>query len=56
VLFSESIFDNFVKGLTGTTHESADHETKRKLVVKACRLANAADLIEQLPEVSVLIP
>ena len=53
VLFNDSIYNNVIQGLTGTEHEFADEETKRRLVKYACMAANAAHFVEDLPEVSV---
>ncbi|KAI9146794.1 ABC multidrug transporter MDR5 [Paramyrothecium foliicola] len=49
VLFNDTIFNNVAQGLVGTVHEHADERTRRDMVAKACRDANAADFIETLP-------
>lgn len=51
VLFNSSIYENIIKGLTGTEHEFASDDVKMKLVVEACQAANASEFIDQLEEV-----
>jgi ATP-binding cassette, subfamily B (MDR/TAP), member 1 len=49
-LFSVSVFENVAHGLFGTELEHVDQETKKKLVVDACKLANADGFINNLPQ------
>lgn len=48
-LFSGSIYQNVVDGLTGTNKEDLPFEEKRSLVVEACKAAFAHDFIQDLP-------
>ncbi|KAL6406964.1 hypothetical protein AUP68_09781 [Ilyonectria robusta] len=48
-LFSGSIFQNVVDGLTGTDMVNLQENEKRKLVIEACKSAYAHDFIERLP-------
>ncbi|KAH7112747.1 hypothetical protein B0J13DRAFT_657575 [Dactylonectria estremocensis] len=48
-LFSGSIFQNVVDGLTGTDMANLPEDEKRKLVIEACKSAYAHDFIERLP-------
>ncbi|KAF7560030.1 hypothetical protein G7046_g4121 [Stylonectria norvegica] len=48
-LFSGTIYQNVVDGLTGTNLAALPDEEKRNLVVKACKAAYAHDFIETLP-------
>ncbi|KAF7189265.1 ABC multidrug transporter MDR5 [Pseudocercospora fuligena] len=50
VLFNDTIFNNVARGLTRTKYKSADTATRRELVIDACRAANAAQFIEDLPK------
>ncbi|GAB0138927.1 hypothetical protein EsDP_00007147 [Epichloe bromicola] len=49
-LFSGTIYQNVVDGLTGTGKEDLTHEAKRPLVVEACKAAFAHDFVEDLPD------
>jgi ATP-binding cassette subfamily B (MDR/TAP) protein 1 len=49
-LFAVSVFENVAHGLIGTEFENVDSETKMKLVIEACKLANADGFINNLPE------
>lgn len=49
-LFSVTIYENVCHGLIGTEYENAPEEVKRKLVVEACKVANADSFINELPE------
>ncbi|KID97448.1 multidrug resistance protein 1, partial [Metarhizium majus ARSEF 297] len=48
-LFSGTIYQNVVDGLTGTDKESLPHEVRKPLVIEACKAAFAHDFIEDLP-------
>ncbi|KAF4982491.1 hypothetical protein FDECE_17504 [Fusarium decemcellulare] len=48
-LFSGSIYQNVVDGLTGTDMVDLPEEQKRRMVVEACQSAYAHDFIETLP-------
>ena len=50
VLFNDTIFNNIVQGLVGTVHEHVDEDTRRAMVVQACKDANAAEFIETLAD------
>lgn len=50
VLFAKSIAENVGYGLVGTQYEFADAETKRNMVIEACKQANAWDFIQALNE------
>lgn len=49
-LFSGSIFQNVVDGLTGTEMDNQSEDQKRELVTEACKAAFAHDFIEELPQ------
>ena len=49
-LFATTIWNNVAHGLIHTVHEHASEDVKRKMVVEACKLANAHAFIEELPE------
>ncbi|KAH7322493.1 ATP-binding cassette, subfamily B, member 1 [Stachybotrys elegans] len=49
VLFNDTIFNNVAQGLVGTEHEYADERTRRDMVTRACKEANASEFIENLP-------
>jgi ATP-binding cassette subfamily B (MDR/TAP) protein 1 len=51
-LFSGTVLQNVVDGLSGTDKVDLPDEEKRMLVVEACRAAYAHDFIEELPNVS----
>lgn len=51
-LFSGTIYQNIVDGLTGTDMANLPDEEKRTLVKEACISAYAHDFIEELPNVS----
>jgi ATP-binding cassette subfamily B (MDR/TAP) protein 1 len=53
-LFSGTIFQNAVYGLSGTPQADAAHDVKFRLVEQACKAAYAHDFIEKLPEVRAL--
>lgn len=53
-LFSGSIYQNVVDGLTGTDMVSLPEEDKRRFVTEACQAAYAHDFISELPNVSHL--
>lgn len=57
-LFSGTIYQNVVDGLTGTEKADLPDEEKQKLVRQACESAYAHDFIEDLPNVCAvpLIP
>ncbi|KAM0547863.1 hypothetical protein ACHAPJ_010210 [Fusarium lateritium] len=48
-LFSGSIYQNVVDGLTGTPMVDLPEDEKRQMVIKACQSAYAHDFIETLP-------
>lgn len=48
-LFSGSIYQNVVDGLTGTSMDSLAEEEKRRLVKEACEAAYAHEFIQELP-------
>ncbi|KAK2593569.1 hypothetical protein QQS21_008744 [Conoideocrella luteorostrata] len=48
-LFSGTIYQNVVDGLTGTGKEDLSNEEKKPLVIEACKAAFAHDFIEDLP-------
>jgi len=50
VLFNDTIFTNITQGLVGTEYECADGDTRRAMVIQACKDANAADFIEALAD------
>lgn len=50
VLFNDTIFNNIIQGLVGTAHEHSDDDTRRAMVIQACKDANAAEFIEALAE------
>jgi ABC-type multidrug transport system fused ATPase/permease subunit len=50
-LFSGTIYQNVVDGLTGTPLIDLPDEEKRRMVVDACQSAYAHDFIETLPNV-----
>ncbi|PFH61615.1 hypothetical protein XA68_16876 [Ophiocordyceps unilateralis] len=52
-LFSGSVFQNVVDGLTATEMAHLPPEEKRRLVVEACKAAYAHDFIETLPNVCI---
>lgn len=54
VLFNNTIYHNVIQGLVNTPYETETDEVKMKLVIEACRAANAAEFIEQLEDVSFL--
>lgn len=45
-----TVFDNVCYGLAGTEYETAPREEQMRLVVEACKTANADEFISQLPE------
>lgn len=47
-LFATTIWGNVGHGLIGTQYENADEETKKDLVVEACKKANADCELEVL--------
>lgn len=49
-LFSGTIYQNVVDGLTGTGKEDLNREAKMSLVVEACKAAFAHDFVEDLPD------
>ncbi|UNI22138.1 hypothetical protein JDV02_008057 [Purpureocillium takamizusanense] len=49
-LFSGTIYQNVVDGLTGTDMVELDDDGKRRLVREACQAAYAHDFIEDLPK------
>lgn len=49
-LFGTTIFGNIQHGLIGTTHENADIEQQKKLIIAAAKMANAHDFVLGLPE------
>jgi ATP-binding cassette subfamily B (MDR/TAP) protein 1 len=49
VLFSGTVYQNVIKGLIGAQRDLVDEE-KMKLVEEACRMSNAHDFIQELPE------
>jgi ATP-binding cassette subfamily B (MDR/TAP) protein 1 len=49
-LFAVSVFVNVSHGLIGTEYENVDMETKKNMVVEACKLANADGFISSMPE------
>ena len=49
-LFGTTIFENIQHGLIGTTHEHANIETRKDLVISAAKMANAHDFVSGLPE------
>ncbi|KAK1754270.1 ABC transporter-like protein [Echria macrotheca] len=49
-LFNDSIYRNVEFGLIGTEWENADIETKKELVIQACKEAYADEFITRLPE------
>lgn len=51
-LFSGSIYQNVVDGLTGTTLADLSEDEKRALVEESCKAAFAHDFVEDLPQVS----
>ncbi|TWU71353.1 hypothetical protein ED733_002989 [Metarhizium rileyi] len=48
-LFSGTIYQNIVDGLTGTDKEDLPDGERRSLVIEACKAAYAHDFIEDLP-------
>ncbi|KAF7193767.1 ABC multidrug transporter MDR5, partial [Pseudocercospora fuligena] len=50
LLFSGTILENVMHGLTGTVHEDSTPEQKRLLVEEACKVVNAHEFIQELPE------
>jgi ATP-binding cassette subfamily B (MDR/TAP) protein 1 len=54
VLFNDTIYSNIIHGLTGTPHEHSSDDEKMKLVVEACRAANASEFVDQLDEVTLV--
>ena len=50
VLFMGTVFENVKYGLIGTKWEDASNEEQRRLVIDACKLANAHDFVSELPE------
>ncbi|KAG8413824.1 hypothetical protein J3458_012314 [Metarhizium acridum] len=48
-LFSGTIYQNVVYGLTGTDKEDLPHEMRKPLVIEACKAAFAHEFIEDLP-------
>ncbi|KAF4982685.1 hypothetical protein FZEAL_1747 [Fusarium zealandicum] len=48
-LFSGSIYQNVVDGLTGTAMVDLPEDQKRRMVIEACQSAYAHDFIETLP-------
>jgi ATP-binding cassette, subfamily B (MDR/TAP), member 1 len=48
-LFDGSVFQNVAYGLESTSFANESREVQMKLVVDACKLANAHDFIESLP-------
>ncbi|PNY26307.1 Leptomycin B resistance protein pmd1 [Tolypocladium capitatum] len=54
-LFSGSIFQNVVDGLTGTDMANLSDADKERLVRDACKAAYAHDFIEELPNARCLI-
>ena len=51
VLFNNTIYHNIILGLVNTQYENSSDDVKMKLVVEACKAANAAEFIDQLEEV-----
>lgn len=51
-LFSGTIYQNVVDGLTGTNMADLPEDRKRTMVIEACQSAYAHDFIETLPNVS----
>ncbi|KAK9463541.1 P-loop containing nucleoside triphosphate hydrolase protein [Lipomyces oligophaga] len=49
-LFAVTVYENIAFGLFGTPYENASEDEKMKLVVEACKQANAWDFIQTLPE------
>lgn len=49
-LFSSKIWQNVAYGLINTPYEHSSEEEKRKLVIEACKIANADEFIRSLPE------
>lgn len=54
-LFNTTIFKNVEYGLIGTEWENETREVKERLVKCACEEAYAAEFIEQLPDVRILV-
>lgn len=52
-LFSGTIYQNVVDGLTGTSLVNLPEEEKVELVKQACREAYAHDFVEELPNVRI---
>lgn len=50
-LFSGTIYQNVVDGLTGTPMVNLPEGEKQRMVVEACKSAYAHDFIETLPNV-----
>lgn len=50
VLFMGSVFDNVSYGLAGTEYENASKDEQMRLVVEACKTANAHDFVSELPQ------
>lgn len=50
VLFSGTVYENVVMGLSGTPKSKLPETEQRKLVKKACQDAYAEDFIQRLPE------
>jgi ATP-binding cassette subfamily B (MDR/TAP) protein 1 len=53
-LFNGSIYFNVAKGLVGTQWENENEEVKLKMVIEACKQANAVEFIDRFPKVSSL--
>ena len=49
-LFAESVYTNVANGLVGTQWENEPEETKRQMVIEACKEAFADEFIDKLPE------
>ncbi|KAK9723075.1 hypothetical protein K7432_002135 [Basidiobolus ranarum] len=48
-LFSTTIWENVAYGLVGTQSENAVKEERMRLIIEACKMANAHDFIMSLP-------
>ena len=49
-LFASTVWENVAYGLVNTIYEKESEDVQRKMVIEACKLANANDFILQLPE------
>ena len=50
VLFATTIYENICHGMIGTEAETASEEEKKTMVERACKMANADQFIQNLPE------